>query len=145
MTTIRKRFENGFEVLALGLYRFRWLSVAIIIALAALLSSGVAKLELDTSNEAFLHKDDPTLVRYSAFKEQFGRDDLIILSVRPDILFSHPTLAKLKALHEDLSENVPHLNDITSMINAHSTHGEADVLVVEDLLRSLPRTPKELS
>ena len=145
MTTVRKRLENGFEVLALGLYRFRWLSVATIIALAAVLSSGVAKLELDTSNEAFLHKDDPTLVRYSAFKEQFGRDDLIILSVRPDILFSHPTLAKLKALHEDLSENVPHLNDITSMINARSTHGEGDVLVVEDLLRSLPRTPKELS
>ena len=145
MSTIRQRLENGFELLALTICRFRWLSLALMIASAAALASGVAKLEFDTSNEAFLHKDDPTLTLYTAFKEQFGRDDIIILSVQSEILFSDSTLAKLKALHEDLAEKVPHLNDITSMINARNTRGEGEVLVVGDLLHTLPRTPEEFS
>ncbi len=144
MSAIRQRLEQGFEVLALTIWRFRWLSLALMIAVAAALASGMAKLEFDTSNEAFLHKDDPTLLRYAAFKEQFGRDDIIILLVEPEILFSATALTELQALHEDLADNVPHLNDITSMINARNTRGEGDVLVVDDLLRRLPRTSEEI-
>ena len=113
-----RNLENGFKILATAIWRFRWLSLATMITVAATLALGVAKLEFDTSNEAFLHRDDPTLMRYAAFKEQFGRDDIIILSLQSEILFSRSTLAKLKALHEDLTEKVPYLNDITSMINA---------------------------
>jgi len=144
MTNIRDRIEDGFEVLADGLWRFRFAAVALTIVLTAALASGVAKLTIDTSNEAFLHQDDPTLLRYLDFKAQFGRDDIIIIGVEPNDLFSPGSLEKLKALHDELAERIPNLDDLTSMVNARNTRGEGDSLIVEDLLERWPRTATDL-
>ncbi len=145
MANVRNRIEHGFERLADGLWRFRFAVVVVMIVLTAALASGLAKITIDTSNEAFLHKDDPTLLRYLDFKAQFGRDDIIIIGVEPDDLFSQGSLKKLKALHDELSERIPNLDDITSMVNARNTRGESDSLIVEDLLERWPRTPADLN
>lgn len=145
MSEIRLSIERWFESLARFLIRFRWVVLVLIAALVAGLGTGIPKLTLDTSSEGFLHPDDPVLAEYEKFKDQFGRDDMIIIAVEPDNVFSFKTLKRVKALHDELEDKVPHLNDIISMVNARNTVGRGDRLIVDDLLADWPRTEADLA
>jgi predicted RND superfamily exporter protein len=102
------------------------------------MASGISRIEVDLTFEAFLHRDDPARVAYDAYREEFGREDAIVVAIRPGEVFSLEFLEKLRALHEDIERQVPHLDDVTSMVNARSTRGEGDELIVEDLLEDWP-------
>jgi len=102
-------------------------------------------VRLDTSTEGFLHEDDPILTNYDAFREEFGRDERIICAVEPPEVFSLAFLDKLKKFHEDLENSVPHVKEITSLINARYTWGREGELVVEDLIETWPTTDAELA
>jgi hypothetical protein len=108
------------------------------------LMSNLPKITIDTSTEGFLHDDDPALVRYEAFKEQFGQDEKIMVVVRGKDIFDADFLKKLQKLHKELENSVPHLTDITSLMNARNTRGANDELIVEDLFENYPKTAQEL-
>ena len=108
------------------------------------LISNLPKITIDTSTEGFLHDNDPALVRYEAFKEQFGQDEKIMVVVRSKNIFEPKFLEKLQALHQELENSIPHLNDITSLINARNTRGKGDQLIVEDLFEEFPKNAQEL-
>ena len=140
MTGIKQRIEDGFESVAALLCRHRYLAILAVLLATAAGASGLRSLTIDTSTESFLYPDDPVLARYEAFRDQFGRDDIVIIAVEPTALFTPEALLRLKALHENLLEGVPHVANVTSMVNARSTRGEGDVLVVGDLLESWPES-----
>ena len=145
MPGIRMKIENWFESFALFVCHRRWWTLLTMFVLVAGLGSQLPKMTFDTSNEGFLHAKDPTLLTYREFQRQFGRDDLIIIAIEPDEVFEPKFLEKLKAFHEELEARVPHVEDITSMVNARNTRGEGDVLVVEDLLQHWPRDAAALA
>ena len=109
------------------------------------LGSGFFWLKVDTSTKGLLRHNDPTIITYEKFSDQFGRDDLIVVGVEADRIFEPGFLNKLKALHRDLAENVPLVVDVVSLINVRSTRGEADKLVVKDFLETIPSDPAELA
>jgi len=92
-----------------------------------------------------MHKSDPARVDYDTFRDQFGRDELIVIAIRSQEVFEAKFLKKLKTLHEDLFENVPYIEDITSIINARNTRGKKNELIVEDLMENWPKTPEEIA
>lgn len=116
-----------------------------ILLCTTLLGWQLQHLKFDTSNEGFLHEDDPYLKTYNQFREEFGRDDFLVLAVYSEELFSSEALDKLRALHEDLLGSVPFLEDITSLINIRDVRGEDDTLLVDELLLQTPTTPGELA
>ncbi|MEA1983399.1 MAG: MMPL family transporter, partial [Campylobacterota bacterium] len=119
--------------------------ISLMMIVSILLISNLPKITIDTSTEGFLHENDPALVRYEAFKEQFGQDEKILVVVQAKNIFDLETLKKLQTLHAKLENEVPHLNDITSLINARNTRGEGDRLIVEDLFENFPQNEKELA
>jgi predicted RND superfamily exporter protein len=145
MSGIRNRIEHWFELLASLVFDRPWLFIIISVAMVAGLAAQLPKLQLDTSNESFLHKNDPTLSIYDKFKDQFGWDEFIIIAIEPSEVFNLAFLKKLKVLHDELADNVSHLSDITSMVNARNTRGEEDSLIVEDLLDKFPQNEADLS
>ena len=106
--------------------------------------SQVPKITMDTSTEGFMHEDDPMLINYNNFKEQFGRDERIMIAIESDKIFTLPFLTKLKKLHEELEEQLPYLDEVTSLVNVRNTRGEGDQLLVEDLLETFPNTQAEV-
>lgn len=142
---LRQRIENGFAAFGSLVYRHHWKTLLLITALVAALVSQLPRLTLDTSTEGFLHQDDPTLIAYNAFREQFGRDELILLTVQSGNVFDPVFLQKLQQLHRELADNTPYLDDITSLINARDTRGAEGELLVEDLLENWPETPEQLA
>ncbi len=144
-TSLRDRIEQGFERFGRRIARHP----AVAIALCAFLGLGLASyaplLEVDTSTENLLAPDDPTRQRYQAFREQFGRDELILVGIAGARVFERGFLEKLRMLHADLEREVPRLVEITSLVNARDVHGVGDELRVDELLESLPDSDAELA
>ncbi len=144
MSEIRKKIENNFETFGRAIYRHRIKTLVIMMMFIAAMASGTRKISFDTSTEALLHHDDPILFTYNEFRDQFGRDEMIVLAIETPEVFEQGFLKKLKALHQDLETKVPHLDEVNSLINARNTRGEADTLIVEDLLENWPKDDGEL-
>jgi len=139
-TATRKRVEKGFERFGDLIYRRHWVVLLLMFCLIAGLVSRIPDLKMDTSTEGFLHPDDPTLIAYDRFREQYGRDELILLTIKSPDLFGAEALDRLKQLHQALREKTPYLDDITSLINARNTRGAVGELIVEDLLERWPES-----
>ncbi len=145
MTSIRKTIESQLGSFGKLAYTHRFKTLIIMAGIISSMVFGISKVQMDTSVEAFLHRDDPILMKYNAFRDQFGRDEKIIIAVSAPNIFDQTFLKKLKELHEVLEENVPYLEDVTSLVNARNTRGEADRLIVEDLLENWPAGKKEMA
>ena len=123
MSAIRNRIEKGFEQFARKIYRHRIKTLLVILVITAAIITQIPKITVDTSMEGFLHAEDPAMLTYNAFRDQFGRDEVVVVALQPADVFNLRFLDTLKRLHNDLEEKVPHIDDITSMINARNTRG----------------------
>jgi len=118
----------------------------IIVALLALLAlpiSQLPKITMDTSNEGFMHPDDPVLLNYQAFQEAFGRDGKIMLAIKSDNVFDLKFLKTLREIHQELEAKVPYLDEVTSLLNVRYTLGVGSELRTNDLLDPFPTTQAE--
>ncbi|MBF0278923.1 MAG: MMPL family transporter [SAR324 cluster bacterium] len=145
MSRSGQRIEQFFAELTRFQFRFPKMILAGWILFFALLWSQMTQIRMETSTESFFHEDDPVLIAYEQFREDYGRDEVIILAIESENIFSLEFLSQLRRLHEELEEKVPNLEEITSMVNARSTYGEADELIVEDLLENFPESEEDLN
>jgi predicted RND superfamily exporter protein len=113
--------------------------------LALGLGSQLPALRIDASDEAFLAETDPVRRTYDAFRAQFGREEMIAIAIEPPEVFDLRFLERLAAFHRDIENEVPHVTDVTSLVNARYTHGRGDELIVQDLLEEWPRGQEQLA
>jgi hydrophobe/amphiphile efflux-3 (HAE3) family protein len=134
-----RRLSDEIEILFIGLGRFlcrhSLAAIMVVLLVVVALTAMIPGITVDTSSEALLHDDDPILLEYNQFRDRFGRSEMIIVAVEPKDVFSREFVTWLEALHIALAEAVPHIMDVTSLVNVRNTYGEADVLMVEDLLK----------
>ena len=117
----------------------KWIIFSVFL-LVFLSASQLPKITVDTSTEGFLHATDPARVAYDEFRNQFGRDEKIVVAISTNDIFKLEKLNQLKALHQRLAAEVPHLFEITSLINARYTQGNGDSLLVDDLMTQWPES-----
>lgn len=113
--------------------------------LTAVLGGQLPNLRIDTSFSALLHENDRFVLAYKQFKEQYGEDELIIVAIEGEDVFDQTYLQRLKAFHQAIVAQVPHIDEIKSLINSRVTRGENGLLVVEELLQKWPQTEVELA
>jgi predicted RND superfamily exporter protein len=127
-------FDNKFKVL--------FAVLTMVIALA----SNLPNITFDTSTEGFLYEDDPQILAYNDFRNQFGRDEKIIIAIKTEDVFEPSFLKTLFALHNDIEQNAPYINEVNSLKNARKTTGNEEELIVEDLFEEgIPSDAKELA
>ncbi|HIL80333.1 MAG TPA: hypothetical protein EYG54_03605, partial [Myxococcales bacterium] len=139
----RQGIEARFENFGRFIVHRRWFFVPLVLLFAGSLSSQAPKIQIDTSAESFLRDDDPGKILYDNFRDQFGRGEVLIAAVRTRDALAPDFLAKLRDFHQALEEEVPHLHEVRSLINARVTRGEGDELIVEELLEEWPGSPEE--
>jgi predicted RND superfamily exporter protein len=100
----RDRVERGFEGWGrIVAARPVTVLIASLVFVAACVA-GLPRVTVDVSFEAFLQPDDSVRVAYESFREQFGRDERVIISAEPgpqsgpDGVFDLAFLGKLLAL-----------------------------------------------
>jgi len=145
MQNWRIRVEKKFEHFTYFIIKHRLKALFLTLFIVFGLASNLPKITFDTSTEGFLYEDDPQIVNYNAFREQFGRDEKIIIAIKTKDIFDPAFLKKLFDLHAEIEENVPHIKSVDSLQNARKTIGEESALIVEDLfLNGVPSEPKKL-
>ena len=142
---MRARFEQGFDAWGHFVVRHPWRVIAASLLSVAALASQIPRLEVDTSVEGFLEPDSPARVAYTAFRAQFGREDAAVLAIRTEEVFRFEFLERLRALHEQLEDELPHLDEVTSLVNIRHTRGEDDRLIVDDFLEDWPESEADLA
>ncbi|MDP6977611.1 MAG: MMPL family transporter [Myxococcota bacterium] len=142
---VRQQLDRGFERLGYFVVDRAALVVGACLLAVAGLASNLPSVEFDTSTESFLHDDDPTLIAYNAFRDQFGRDELVLITLQPERIWDAGFLTMLRELHDELETGVPHVDEITSLVNARATRGSEGELLVEDLMEEWPETPEALA
>lgn len=103
--------------LALWSARRPWLALATAAVLLATLAAGLPVLRIDASNEAMFGSRDQAQVEYTRFQREFGREDALIVAVSSPQLFSGEFMARLHALHRDLEQAVPWVDEVVSLAN----------------------------
>jgi hypothetical protein len=142
---LRQRIEDALGAWAHVVLRFRWPIVVSVLLLTVGLATLIPQMEVKMASEDFLFEDDPVRAVYDDFKREFGQDQIMIIAISPEEIFDLGFLRKLEQFHRDLENEVPFLEDVTSLVNVRSTYGRGDELVVEDLLDEMPTTEAELA
>ena len=144
MKNTRERIETLFVKMTGMMIKFRFPVIGVVLIVCILLGTQMRNLTIDTSNEGLLRPDDPIILNYNDFRDLFGRDDLLVLAIESENIFSLPFLEKLQKLHQRLEDEVPHVSEISSLINGRNTRGEGDTLLVDDLLADFPENELQL-
>jgi predicted RND superfamily exporter protein len=140
---IHERIEAGFEAWARFVVQHRRAVIGAAMVGTLGLCAGLAELRIEASIETFLRDDDAVRVAYDRFRSEFSRDDPVFLIVHAEDQFTAPFLSRLKALHEDLEENLDLVADVESLVTARVTRGSGDELVIEPLLEGWPEDGAE--
>ena len=141
----RLHVEKRFELLTYLVIKYRFIALFLTLALVIGLASNLPRITFDTSTEGFLYKDDPQILMYNDFRNQFGRDEKIIVAIKTQDIFDKDFLEKLFRLHSEIEENVPYIKEVDSLQNARKTIGNSSELIVEDLfLDGIPDDAKKL-
>ena len=141
----RTKAENKFESFSDWLYDNATKSILIVVLFMGALGSQLPTLKMDTSTEGFLHKTNPMRIEYDVFRDQFGRDEKLMIAVKTDSIFNLGFLKKLDNFHSVLEDELPHIKGVDSLINARNTFGIEGELIVEPLIDDLPETQEDMS
>ncbi|MGA1177100.1 MAG: hypothetical protein ACO30O_16105, partial [bacterium] len=141
----KKSVDHNMERWGYLVVRFRWLVIALSLLVVGGFASQMRHLYFDASNEAFFKGDDPILVNYNSFRDQFGRDDLILVGIDTPEVFNAEFLRKLQAMQDDLEREVPHIREVNSLLTVRSTRGAEDELIVGDLIEEIPEDSQKLA
>jgi len=141
----RASVERGFEWWGFFVCRQRWpvaLGMLLVTVWAVSFTPGIT---IDNSTEAMLLDDDPAVVVYNGLRDEFARDDFILIAVDAPDLFDLAFLERLRTLHEAIESDVPYVEEVDSLINARRVHGDDAALHVDELLEEWPETAADLA
>lgn len=141
---LRDRIERAFERWADLVLGRRVPVVAASLLLAGGLGLGLQWLEVKTSFESYLPRDNQARLIYGQFQREFGSGERVVLLLEPTDLYDVDFLADLKTFHRALEDGLPYLDDVTSLVDARHLVGTPDTLVSEGLLDELPRDEADL-
>ncbi|MEZ4330410.1 MAG: MMPL family transporter [Myxococcota bacterium] len=139
----QRRLETRFEAWGRFVIRHRLAATVLSLVVTAGLLAQLPKLTVDNSPEAMLLDDDPAVLAYEAFREQFGREDRLIVLVETPDPFAPATLEAIARLHRAIEEEVPWVDEVDSLLDARVVTGSAEGLEVGELLDPWPQTPAE--
>lgn len=132
-------FQSAVVRLALWSYDHAKLFFCILLAALGLSFWLMQSLHFDMSNEGTLRESNPIRAEYTKFREQFGRDDFVLVLIDlQKATADHGGLGK--ALHkiEDLRQNiegkVPYLDEVTAITDIRYTHTQDGAMRVDGLL-----------
>lgn len=133
-----------YKRLALLLYYYPLRALVGCVVILLMFVSQLKTITIDTSTEGFLADDSSEILQYNAFLTKYERDEVVLLTLQSSELFSLEFFSALNALHQQLENELPYIQEVDSLINARNVYGLEDELVIETLTEDFPKTPKQM-
>lgn len=113
-------------------------AAALLIGVTVVLASQVIRIEVDTSAESFMVEKDPARAFYEDAKRRFGSDNLTVVLVQADDVFTAPVLMAVKRL-SDAIERLDGVTRVESLTTVNNIRGDAGSLTTDPLVgREIP-------
>lgn len=116
----------------------RWKYLGVIFLVLVLAGLGLPKIQLDTSIENWFPKSSKEFINKQNFEQYFGNDDVIGIHFRTDDVFMAENVQMLKELGNDLENEVPFADEVTSIANLEYTFADSSEIITENLLPDSP-------
>ncbi|MFC1742656.1 RND family transporter [Candidatus Riflebacteria bacterium] len=100
-------------------------------------------LEINSSMARMFLDGDPEREVYTKYKKHFGDDEICVIALKSENIFSTPFIKKLTALTGEI-ENIPGVDEVVSMTNVQNIVGSEGGFEVSPLMAEIPRTPEQL-
>lgn len=156
---IVSRLSEHFENVPDMLRRRRLLVGIVFIALLAGAIIGMGKLRMDMTIEGWFHKEDPTLVAFHRYHQQFGSEDGVYIVYKPKDgnVFSPASLEAVRGIQNDLinfraglkegeESALEHIVKVDTLVNAQVLTVDGDVLAARPLVGdTVPTSPEAIA
>ena len=133
--------------------------ILLLLAGTALMFAGMKRIKLDMTVEGWFKKDDPIIVAFNGFHEEFGSEDNLYIVYKPKDgdVFSEQSLRIVKGIQDELmavsandadggNSALKHVVKVNSLINAPISTVEDDVLNFRPLVGDeVPSSAAELA
>jgi predicted RND superfamily exporter protein len=126
---LEEKFEDATDLIIGHAKKIIFLMILLVVSLG----SQLTELVLDTSTEGFLHKTDPMRIDYNNFRDEFGRDEKLLLAIETKNIFEKEFLVKLSKLQDRINAEVKYLDSVESIINTRIVRGTGYEIVIEEL------------
>lgn len=153
------RLSDHFENIPDTLRRRRLVVGIVFLAVLAASVFGMGKLRMDMTIEGWFHKEDPTLVAFHRYHEQFGSEDGVYIIYKPKDgdVFSPASLEAVRGIQEDLinyrsrlkegeTSALDHIVKVNTLVNASVLTVDGDMLISKPLVGdTVPTSPDAIA
>lgn len=143
LASINRFFENIPDILR----QHRLKIVLVYLFIIVLLGYGLTGLKFDMSMESWFKTDDPVVIAFNKFRENFGSDDAvyIVYKAKDGDIFSEKSLRAVTEIQEallnatlDLTEGessiLNHIISVKTIVNASFMDVEGDTLISREFI-----------
>lgn len=120
-----------------------WAVIIVVALLTLAAASFLPRITFDASIDAMIPDDDPVLVELRDVVEDFGSQDLFLIAVQADNVFSPSTLKKIHDLAAEL-EALPGVAEVQTPLNAQKVESGFFGIEIAPMADELPQTPEEI-
>ena len=120
-------------------------AVVLTFALTLVLAAQTPRLRIDESAEGLMVERDPAREFYEQARKRFGSDNLTVVLVKADDVFTPAVLGAVRRLSDGL-ERVAGVSRVESLTTTKNIKGEGDTLNTDPLVgAAIPTAPAELA
>ena len=117
-----RRTEATFENSGYWIHDHPKRVILMMLLVVVFLAFHLPSIQFDTSTESFFEKDDLTLLEYDAFREQFGRDEIVLALIHPkDCFLVSPENIIGPSFSEQVRRIANHLSSKNKMVEKRSS------------------------
>ena len=113
------------------------ISIGLLVIITVGLCWKVNTLEIDSSAEGLMVEGDPARDYYETIKEKFGDDNLTVVVLQADDIFTMPALRVIGNMTEDL-ESIEGVTSVESLTTVNRIQGVEDTLDTGPLIDEIP-------
>ena len=110
------RINNWFEKFGRFEVKHRWAFLICLIVISVFGSLGLSRLTLDNGEEDWFDDWETTKKNQDHFEDIFGSTDSLLAHIKADDVFAPEVLTMIDELGDDLLQNVPYAQSITSLM-----------------------------
>lgn len=132
---------NGLVDFSIRKYVYVLLSI---LFLTMVVSSAFVKLDFNNNIDIFFEKDDPGLKQYLEFQSVYGNEELALIVVKADEIFSNTTLSVIRNISDTLKETEG-VKKVFSLTEHEEAVTEDDILIFKNLIPDKRFSKEELS
>ncbi len=144
MTRVKIKIDETLKITSLYIYDRPWKTLMLLGLFILSTFVFIPFNTYDVSTRGNFKQADEVLKKYIAFKKQFGSDSSVVIALHPQNVFDRDFLSTLRSFQDELEQEVPYLDDITSLLSITAIKGENGDLVIEDLFEQWPESAEEL-